>query len=49
VAKSITFRLFKPEEDNHFAQLKISLKKFEGVRQHFEELGVYVQVVDVGK
>jgi hypothetical protein len=49
VAKSITFRLFKSEEVEHFTQLKVRLKHFEEMRGHFEELGVYVQVVDLDK
>jgi hypothetical protein len=49
VAKSITFNLFKAEEEVPFTQLKIRLKKFEDMRSHFEELGVYVQVVDISK
>jgi len=49
VAKSITFRLFKSDEQEHFTQLKVRLKHFEEMRGHFEELGVYVQVVDLDK
>jgi|MudIll2142460700_1097286.scaffolds.fasta_scaffold1685298_1 hypothetical protein len=49
VAKSITFRLFKPEQEEHFTELKVRLKHFEEMRGHFEELGVYVQVVDLNK
>jgi len=47
VAKSIKFNLYRPEEDKSFVTLKVSLKKFEKMRGQFEDIGVYVEVVDV--
>jgi hypothetical protein len=47
VAKSITFNLYRPEEDKSFVTLKVNLKKFEKMRRQFEEIGMYVEVEDV--
>lgn len=44
--KMVVFSLTKPKSELPFATLQTSLKRFGNLRQHFEELGLRVEIVD---
>ena len=46
-SKQIIFKLYRPESERSFTKIVMDLKKFEKVRSQFEDIGLYVEVVDV--